>query len=58
MKFPFIYLGKPVQTLCEQRIAAWQKRDGDGLPGKPRITCPVETRKQWRVVQRQKRKSA
>jgi hypothetical protein len=51
--FPLAFIGKPFQTLTEQKRAAWA-----GLPPKYRITQPVETRKQWRPVERFKRKAS
>ena len=49
--FPFAFGGRPV-TLTEQRIAAWKKSVGDGLPEPPKVTAPAETRKQWHRVER------
>jgi len=54
--FPLAFGGKACPTLCEQRIAAWKKTDGDGLPDPPKVKCPADNRKQWLPVQRMKRK--
>jgi hypothetical protein len=49
---------KPMTTLASWRKEKWAKSPGDGLPDPPRITQPVETRKQWRPVERFKRKAS
>jgi len=49
--FPICFGGKAV-TLTEQRIKAWKKAEGDGLPEKPKVKYPGEPRKQWHRVER------
>ena len=53
MKWPFVILGKPFVTLCEQKRIAWS-----GLLPAYRVTCPVDTRKQWRPITKFKRKAS
>ena len=53
MKFPFVFIGRPFLTLCEHKKHAWS-----GEPKRYHVTCPVETRKQWKPVVKFKRKAS
>jgi hypothetical protein len=54
MRFRFLaFVGKPFQTMTERRRAAW-----GGEPKRYHYTQPAAPRKQWKTVERFKRKAS